>query len=132
MVFRNIGFLGCGNMGGALAGACAKRTKHILLANRTPAKAEALAAELNCQAADNRAVAERCDLIFLGVKPQMMGALLAELAPVLSARQDRFVLVSMAAGLTIGTIRAMAGGNYPVIRIMPNTPAAIGEGMILY
>ena len=44
MVFRNIGFLGCGNMGGALAGACAKRTKHILLANRTPAKAEALAA----------------------------------------------------------------------------------------
>lgn len=132
MVFRNIGFLGCGNMGGALAGACAKRTKHILLANRTPAKAEALAAELNCQAADNRDVAERCDLIFLGVKPQMMGALLAELAPVLSARQDRFVLVSMAAGLTIGTIRAMAGGNYPVIRIMPNTPAAIGEGMILY
>ena len=132
MVFRNIGFLGCGNMGGALAGACAKRTKQILLANRTPAKAEALAAELNCQAADNRTVAEQCDLIFLGVKPQMMGALLAELAPVLSARQDRFVLVSMAAGLTIGTIRAMAGGDYPVIRIMPNTPAAIGEGMILY
>ena len=77
-------------------------------------------------------MAEQCDLIFLGVKPQMMGALLAELAPVLSARQDRFVLVSMAAGLTIGTIRAMAGGDYPVIRIMPNTPAAIGEGMILY
>ena len=74
MVFRNIGFLGCGNMGGALAGACAKRTKHILLANRTPAKAEALAAELSCQAADNRDVAERCDLIFLGVKPQMMGS----------------------------------------------------------
>ena len=47
MVFRNIGFLGCGNMGGALAGACAKRTKQILLANRTPAKVEALAAELN-------------------------------------------------------------------------------------
>ena len=132
MVFRNIGFLGCGNMGGALAGACAKRTKQILLANRTPAKAEALAAELNCQAAGNWDVAEQCDLIFLGVKPQMMGALLAELAPVLSARQDRFVLVSMAAGLTIGTIRAMAGGDYPVIRIMPNTPAAIGEGMILY
>ena len=38
------GFIGAGNMGGALAGACAKRTKHILLANRTPAKAEALAA----------------------------------------------------------------------------------------
>jgi len=38
----------------------------------------------------------------------------------------------MAAGLTIARIRELAGGNYPVIRIMPNTPASIGEGMILY
>ena len=38
----------------------------------------------------------------------------------------------MAAGLTIESIRQMAGGDYPVIRIMPNTPASIGEGMILY
>ena len=98
----------------------------------TAEKAVRLAAELGCRAADSRAAAAEADFLFLGVKPQMMGALLAELAPVLSARQDRFVLVSMAAGLTIGTIRAMAGGDYPVIRIMPNTPAAIGEGMILY
>ena len=38
----------------------------------------------------------------------------------------------MAAGLTIARIRELAGGNYPVIRIMPNTPSSIGEGMILY
>ena len=62
----------------------------------------------------------------------MMADLLTAIAPVLAKRQDRFILVTMAAGLTIRQIREMAGGTYPVIRMMPNTPAAIGEGMILY
>ena len=132
MEFQRIGFLGCGNMGSALARAAAKRTNSLLLANRTPAKAETLAAELGGQAADNGQVARDCDLIFLGVKPQMMAGLLAELAPVFRQRTDRFVLVTMAAGLSMESIRSMAGGAYPVIRIMPNTPASIGEGMILY
>ena len=57
--------------------------------------------------------------------------MLAGIAPVLAARKDRFILVSMAAGLTMDQIRAMAGGEYPVLRIMPNTPAALGCGMIL-
>ena len=61
-----------------------------------------------------------------------MADLLTELAPVLAARQDRFVLVTIAAGLTMAQISAMAGGTYPVIRIMPNTPCAVGEGMVLY
>ena len=55
-----------------------------------------------------------------------------ELAPVLAERTDRFVLVTMAAGLTIAGIQSMAGGDYPVLRVMPNTPCSIGEGMILY
>ena len=50
----------------------------------------------------------------------------------MAARTVPPVLVSMAAGTTIAAITAALGGNYPVIRIMPNTPAAIGEGMILY
>lgn len=132
MEFQRIGFLGCGNMGSALAQAAAKQSRSLLLANRTPTKAEALAGELGAQVADNGQVARDCDLIFLGVKPQMMAGLLAELAPVFRQRADRFVLVTMAAGLTMEAIRSMAGGNYPVIRIMPNTPASIGAGMILY
>ena len=58
--------------------------------------------------------------------------LLAELAPALRERQGRLVLVSMAAGLNITDIQEMAGGGYPILRIMPNTPCSIGEGMILY
>ena len=130
----NFGFIGTGSMGGALARAARKVLSgdQILLSNRTAAKAEALAAELQCRAVDNAAAAREADYLFLGVKPQMMAALLAELQPVLSARRDRFLLVTMAAGLTIADIQRMAGGDYPVLRIMPNTPAAIGEGMVLY
>lgn len=128
------GFIGTGNMGGALARAARKRLagEELLLANRTPAKAEALAAELQCRTADNAAAAREAKYLFLGVKPQMMEGMLTKIAPVLAARQDRFILVTMAAGLTMARIREMAGGAYPVIRIMPNTPSAIGEGMILY
>ena len=128
------GFIGTGNMGGALARAARKRLsgEEILLANRTASKAETLARELGCRAMNNVAAAQTADYLFLGVKPQMMADLLADLAPVLAARKDRFVLVTMAAGLSIARIQELAGGNYPVIRIMPNTPASIGEGMILY
>ena len=129
-----IGFIGCGSMGGALARAAAKAAPpaEILLSNRTRRKAEALAAELGAQAADNETIAARCRYIFLGVKPQMMAELLRSLAPTLRAREDRFLLVSMAAGLSCGRIREMAGVPCPVIRLMPNTPAAIGAGVVQY
>lgn len=127
-------FIGTGNMGGALARAARRRlpAREILLSNRTPEKAEALAGELGCAAGTVLQVAERGRYIFLGVKPQMMAELLAELAPVLARREDRFLLVTMAAGLTMERISAMAGGTYPVIRIMPNTPCAVGAGVVLY
>ena len=128
------GFIGTGNMGGALARAVCKGVPadQVFLANRTPEKAKALAAELACRTADNTAIAEYADFIFLGVKPQMMADLLADIGPVLAERQSHFILVTMAAGLTIQRIQELAGGAYPVIRIMPNTPASIGEGMVLY
>lgn len=126
------GFIGTGNMGGALARAAAKAGVPMLLANRTSAKAESLAAELGCQAVSVEDAARLSDYVFLGVKPQMMKELFDTIAPVLAARTDAFVLVSMAAGLTMEDIRTMAGAPYPVIRIMPNTPVAVGSGVVLY
>ena len=128
------GFIGTGNMGGALATAAAKSLapESILLSNRTAQKAERLAAELGCRAASVETVAASAKFIFLGVKPQMMAGLLTTIAPILSARTDEFILVSMAAGLTMADIQKMAGKDYPVIRIMPNTPVAVGSGVILY
>ena len=128
------GFIGTGSMGGALARAARRRLEggQILLANRTEAKAAALAKELGASLSNNRTIAGNADYVFLGVKPQMMRDLLAEIGPELRIRKDRFVLVSMAAGRSVADIQAMAGGDYPVLRIMPNTPCSIGEGMVLY
>ena len=86
-----------------------------------------LAEELGCAAGTNEEVARACRLIFLGVKPQVMGEMLASLTPVLKEREDCFVLVTMAAGLTCARIREMAGVDCPVIRVMPNPrPSARG------
>lgn len=128
------GFIGAGNMGGALARAAAKAVdpKCITLADQDTSKAAGLARQLGCNVASTQAVAETCQFIFLGVKPQVMETMLTQIAPVLARRQDSFVLVSMAAGVCIREIRRMAGGQYPVIRIMPNIPVSAGSGVILY
>ena len=59
----------------------------------------------------------------------MMADLIAEIAPTLKARTDRFILVTMAAGIKISDFYSMIGYAYPIIRIMPNTPAAVGSGV---
>lgn len=130
-MFEKIGFIGCGNMGGTLARAVASggAAQRMLLSDHQPEKAEGLAGEIGACAADNERIARECGLIFLGVKPQMLPGLLAQLGPILAARTDRFVLVSMAAGITISAVRAMAGGEYPTIRIMPGVTASVGAGM---
>lgn len=131
---KRFGFIGTGNMGSALATAAAKNMdkKDIFLNNRNIAKAEALAEKLGCNVCGIEDIAAQCDYIFLGVKPQMMAGMLASISDVLAARRDYFVLVSMAGGLTMAEIRAMAGADYPVIRIMPNTPVSVGCGLIQY
>ena len=122
---RKYGFIGCGNMGGALAQAAIKSGKDIYAADRHPEK---LAAISGAKAVSASELAAQCDMIFLGVKPQAMEAMFLEIKDFL---RPGTVLVSMAAGLTTEFIRSLAG-NFPVIRIMPNLPVSVGEGMILY
>lgn len=128
------GFIGCGNMGGTLASAAAKALggKRIFVSDFIRAKAEALCAETSANLSSNEEIALKCRFIFLGVKPQVMEQTVSEIAPVLKERTDRFIVVSMAAGISIEAIEKMLGFNAPVIRIMPNTPAAVGKGVILY
>ena len=128
------GFIGAGNMGGALARAARRKLpgERLLISNRTPEKAEKLAAELDARAVGNAVIAETADYIILAVKPQMMEAVLSEIRPALTFRSTPFVLVSMAAGLSVERLRKLAEGDWPVLRIVPNTPCAIGEGVILY
>ena len=123
------GFLGCGNMGGAIATALAKSTKDILVTDRS-GKAAALADSLGIAYGTTDRIADTCDAIFLGVKPHMMQDCLLPVRPTLAQRKP--LLITMAAGLEIRQIEEFAGCRLPVIRIMPNTPTAIGQGVIPY
>lgn len=123
------GFLGCGNMGGAIAKALSKSTRNILVSDRS-GNAKALAAELGIGYGDNATIAATCDRIFLAVKPHMVKDLLTDLKPVLAERKP--LLITMAAGVEIARIEDYVGCELPIIRIMPNTPTAVGMGVIPY
>ena len=128
------GFIGAGNMGGALAKAVSSSVsgENVLISDKDSAKASALALEIKAKTEDSAEVAEKAKFIFLGVKPQVMAVALEEILPALKSRTDRFVLVSMAAAVSIEKIKEMTDKSFPVIRIMPNTPVSIGKGVILY
>ena len=123
------GFIGCGNMGGAIAKALSTKTTDIALADATD-KAEKLAQELGCTSADNETVVNTCERVFLAVKPQVMAQVLQPLQSIFKEKKP--LVITMAAGLTIARIEEMLGASLPIIRIMPNTPVAVGAGMILY
>ncbi len=128
-----IGFIGTGNMGGALARAVGKSGHEIYLSDFLKDKAVALALEIGAcaHASDNAEIVRECDVIFVGVKPQMLAALADEIRGELSARETHLCLVSMAAGVTLARLGELFGSALPIVRIMPNTPAAVGAGMIL-
>ena len=133
-MFERVGFIGTGNMGSAVAKAVHKSglAKEIYLSNRTPSKSQALAQELGGIPTSNELVARTCNLIFLGVKPHLMQGVLDEISLILRNRKDNFVLATMAAGLSCQRIQEMMGATFPVIRFMPNTPCAVGGGVVQY
>jgi len=125
------GFIGCGNMGGTLAVAVAKSVSQMAVADLSTETMQKIATQTGAQTADNARIAAEATHIVLGVKPQVLPIVLAELAPILQKRTDRFIVISMAAGVAMQSITAVLG-NVPLIRIMPNMPASVGAGMIVY
>lgn len=129
-----LGFIGAGNMGSALLAAAAKgiNPKEIAVCDHFPEKAEQVAKTYGTVATDILDIAKNCKFIFLGVKPQVMSDMLCEIKEVLKARRERVILVSMAAGLSLSKLANFCECELPIIRIMPNTPVLVGEGMVLY
>ena len=124
-----IGFIGCGNMGGALAAAAAKyKDAEIRLFDKDEDKAKALAERIGGIVCDIDGVCA-CELVFLGVKPNIIPIVADEIAKKVAA--SGATVISMAAGVSLAKLAVMLG-NLPIIRIMPNTPAEVGYGMILY
>lgn len=134
MAKYTIGFIGCGNMGGALARAIVQKLspEEIAVSGKSSVRSDKLASEIGVISTTLDDVAKNSTWIFLAVKPQIFPDVLPGVAEILKKRTDRFILVSMAAGLKTETISDMLGMNVPLIRIMPNTPVSVGQGMTLY
>ena len=129
---KTIGIIGLGNMGSVIATIAAKHeTDPLLLANRTHEKAVKLAEILEAKAVTNREVFEQANVIFLGVKPNQIQALLEENKNILE-RRESILLISMAAGVTLEQLQSMTDTRHRWIRMMPNTPLEVAEGVISF
>ena len=129
---KTIGIIGLGNMGSVIATIAAKHeTYPVLLSNRTHEKAVNLAENLNATAVTNRQVFEQANVIFLGVKPNQIQVLLEEHKHILQ-RRESILLISMAAGVTLEQLQSMTDTRHRWIRMMPNTPLQVAEGVISF
>ena len=139
-----IGCIGCGMMGGALIKAIAKKVggDKILLSDGDVEKAKSLALELGANfVTSNAQIIENCSHIILAVKPAFFSSVLEQIK---SSYNDRAnseqknlpVMISIMAGLSIEKIEQMScqagitGGLQNIVRLMPNLPATVNEGMI--
>ncbi len=126
---RRFAFIGAGNMASAiLAGALergALSPANVAISDPAEARRDALRAELGVTAhADNADAVKDADIVVLAVKPQVIDAVCAGLAPSLSGEAT---VVSIAAGVTLARLEA-ALGERPIVRTMPNTPLLVGQG----
>lgn len=129
-----LGFIGCGNMGSALMKAALKKVSadEIIISDHHTGLLEEYAKSFGIRTGSSGDVASDAKFVFIGVKPQGLKALFDEIGDTIRSRSDRFIIVSMAAGIAVKQICSFIGKDVPVIRIMPNTPVSVGEGMILY
>ena len=119
-------------MGGALARAiCRVKETKVYISDHNSKKALAFSKETGAEVSDNFTIASTCDLVFLAVKPNAFCEVVTPLRDAFSANGNS-VVVSIAAGLTISYIESLIGSSHAVIRIMPNTPVAVGEGVITW
>lgn len=128
MVTKNIGIIGCGNMGGAIlygalkSGVLPKENAYVYDIN--PAMMEKAKEWGVNLAADDEAACRSADIILLAVKPQNA----AEALGMCKAALDGKAMMSIVAGVTAERLRTMVQGTPRILRIMPNTPAMVYEG----
>jgi pyrroline-5-carboxylate reductase len=121
--------LGAGVMGETLLSGlvrAGRRPDDLLVGEKRPERARELEERYGVRVVSNREAAELADTVAVVVKPQDMGDLLKEISDSLRPGQ---LLVSLAAGITTSFIEARVPSGVAVVRVMPNTPALVDEGM---
>lgn len=128
---KTIGFIGCGNMGTAMIGGIIKAnivtSDKITVAdlNEKNLKETKLRYGINITT-DNREVAKNTDILILSVKPNLYPIVINEIKDHI---KEQAIIVTIAAGKDIRSTEDMFGRKVKVVRVMPNTPALVGEGM---
>ena len=133
-----VGFIGAGNMGGALIKGYSDKLDlreagieqvDIFVYDADAGKAKEFAKPPIVQVVESISdLYENSDAIVICVKPQIIDLVLEELAGCAQNMSGKLV-VSIAAGVSIGHIQSKLGVDTKVVRVMPNTPAMVGEGM---
>jgi pyrroline-5-carboxylate reductase len=126
---KRLAVIGCGSMGSAVVRGLLKvkwtTAAQVVASNPRKERAAAIAKALGIEClTSNRKAAEGADVILLGVKPQILPDVLAELKGAISPKT---LVLSMAAGVPTRTIEAALPG-VPVVRSMPNLAATVGMG----
>lgn len=127
---KKIAVIGGGKMGSIIASGLIRHqivsSKNIVVTDIDPAKLKSLRSSLKVRAtSDNAKAAKEAHIIVLAVKPQNMAATLEQIKPAVDQSK---VVISIAAGITTKFIETSLGKNIRVVRVMPNTPALVGEG----
>lgn len=126
-----IAFIGAGNMASSLIGGMIEQgfpANKVWASNIVEAPLQQLAEQYKINTTQNNhgAIAE-ADIVVLSVKPQVMKAVVTELAPALN-RAKPPLIISIAAGITAITLQEWLGNALPIVRCMPNTPALLQCG----
>jgi len=128
---KKLAVLGAGKLGGILLRAYLRQklftAKRVTATVKHGEKATSIGGELKLfVTTDNRKAVKGADIVLLGVKPQAIAEVLEEIAPEVS---EKTLIISVAASVPTSYLEQHLGAKVPVIRAMPNTPAAVGCGM---
>jgi pyrroline-5-carboxylate reductase len=124
-----VAVLGAGVMGETLLSGLLRAGRpvaELVVAERRPERAAELVERYGVEVMDNVSAVATADTVLLVVKPQDMGGLLDEIS---AALRPGALVVSLAAGITTAFVEARLARGVPVVRVMPNTPALVDEGM---
>ena len=130
---RKIGFIGAGNMGQAIINALIEsktvNPDQLFATNRSFGNLKKVE-ELGVTAfQNNEELVDACDVVILGVKPQ---DLVGVLEPIASSFHEGHLVISLAAGFSLQTLKRLLPGVMGMARAMPNTPALIQKAVIGY
>ncbi|MGM0480730.1 MAG: pyrroline-5-carboxylate reductase [Pseudomonadota bacterium] len=129
---RNIAFIGAGNMTQSIVGGMCKSgypAKNVWISNPSTDKLDKMKAELGVNTSqDNVTVVNQADAIVLAVKPQLMSEVCAHLKEHVAGLSEKLI-ITIAAGIRMTKYRQYLGENINLIRVMPNTPSLVGQGM---